>query len=375
MLGLGHGLTNLSFLSTSDGVVPTNTVAPVISGTPFFGNTLTSTTGTWTSDSVITYSYQWTIDNIDIPGATSNSYILVNNDRGKVMRCKVRATDADGTSSYVDSNSLREGSLALDFLSVSSSAAYSVRKLRYSYLGNAIRVRRSSDNAETDIGFVNGTLDTTTLLTFCGVGSGFVTTWYDQSGNGKNALQTTAARQSRIVNLGAIDTFSDKPSVYFSYGSGVNALVVNINDTVAKFWTISTVLKSDRSTFGGEGALPIISDSTTSRFGIGLFNTSSVGPTMGTITGTLSGNTNDSVITGVWSNSGIIKVNGTQYGSGSLSAISIPTTHIIGARFSQDTNWLNAKMGEYILFPSELSSADVKKLEQNQGQYYGITVI
>lgn len=47
------------------------------------------------------------------------------------------------------------------------SYGYSLRKLRNSYSGSAIRVRRSYDNAETDIGFAsNGVLDTTTLQSF-----------------------------------------------------------------------------------------------------------------------------------------------------------------------------------------------------------------
>ena len=42
----------------------------------------------------------------------------------------------------------------------SAAAAYSVRKLRAAYTGNAIRVRRSSDNTEQNIGFdATGNLD------------------------------------------------------------------------------------------------------------------------------------------------------------------------------------------------------------------------
>jgi hypothetical protein len=88
-------------------------------------------------------------------------------------------------------NAARRG--VLDSLSVSGAAAYSLRKLRTAYTGNAIRVRRSSDSAETNIGFgSDGNLNTTALLAHCGSGDGFVTTWYDQSGNGRNATQTTA---------------------------------------------------------------------------------------------------------------------------------------------------------------------------------------
>ena len=91
----------------TDGNVPINVVAPAISGTALVGNTLTSTTGTWTSDTgVIGYLYQWTRDGVNISGATNSTYTLVNADLNKSIICKVAATDTDGTSAYVNSNSL-----------------------------------------------------------------------------------------------------------------------------------------------------------------------------------------------------------------------------------------------------------------------------
>ena len=126
----------------------------------------------------------------------------------------------------------------------SAAAAYSLRLLRSAYTGNAIRVRRSSDNTEQDIGFMgSGELDTSSLTSFCGSGNGFVTTWYDQSGNARNATQTTAANQPQIVSSGSVLSQNSKPSVYFqdntdrlfclSSGSSVNNTMV----TVSKFNT------------------------------------------------------------------------------------------------------------------------------------------
>lgn len=96
-----------------------------------------------------------------------------------------------------------------------ATAAYSLRKLRSAYSGNCIRVRRSSDNTEQDFGFVANVLDTASLLTFCGAGNGFVTTWYDQSGSGNNVTQSTAANQPQIVSSGAILTTNGKNSIKF----------------------------------------------------------------------------------------------------------------------------------------------------------------
>jgi hypothetical protein len=95
-------------------------------------------------------------------------------------------------------------------------AAYSLRRISSTYYdGVVIRVRRSSDNAEQDIGFVGDTLDTASLLSFTGAESAFVTRWYDQSGNQNHALQTTAGNQPRIINSGSLDTVNGKPALYF----------------------------------------------------------------------------------------------------------------------------------------------------------------
>jgi len=87
----------------------------------------------------------------------------------------------------------------------SAAAAYSVRLLKSDYAGSAIEVRRSSDNALQDIGFnANGDLDTTSLLSFVGAGDGFVSTWYDQSGNAVDLQQTTTSLQPQLISSGAL---------------------------------------------------------------------------------------------------------------------------------------------------------------------------
>jgi trimeric autotransporter adhesin len=95
-----------------------------------------------------------------------------------------------------------------------AAAAYSLRKLRNGYTGAAIRVRRSSDNTETDIGFVGNDLDTASLLSFVGAGNGFATTWYDQQGS-FNVTQSTLANQPQIVASGVTILRGGKPALKF----------------------------------------------------------------------------------------------------------------------------------------------------------------
>ena len=87
-------------------------------------------------------------------------------------------------------------------LYTTAEAGWGFRLLDSDYAGNCIKVRRSSDDAELDIGFLNGYLDETALLTFAGAGDAFVVTWYDQSGNGNHATQATPANQPQIIDDG-----------------------------------------------------------------------------------------------------------------------------------------------------------------------------
>lgn len=130
----------------------------------------------------------------------------------------------------------------LDLAPVGASVAFSLRKLRAAYSGPAIRVRRSSDGAEANIGFAADAtgIDTAALLTHCEGGSGFIVTWYDQSGNGRNASNATAARQPRIVNNGVIDQLNGRAAAYFG-GGAVGLYTPNFTKPAALFVNVSGV--------------------------------------------------------------------------------------------------------------------------------------
>ena len=126
------------------------------------------------------------------------------------------------------SNVPEKYALDLAGLSRMASAAYAARRLTKYYSGAILRVRRSSDNAETDIGAVGENLDTAALLAFSGSNSAFVTTTYDQSGNANHATQATAANQPRIVNAGIIDRDFDATKASALYPTFASAAGVNI---------------------------------------------------------------------------------------------------------------------------------------------------
>jgi hypothetical protein len=99
-----------------------------------------------------------------------------------------------------------------------AAAAYSVRKLDKDYTGSCMRIRRSSDEATQDIGFdSNGDLDTAAIASFVGDAYGYVTIWYDQSGNGLNVTQSTSNAQPMIYDrvAAAVVTENGKPALNF----------------------------------------------------------------------------------------------------------------------------------------------------------------
>jgi hypothetical protein len=82
--------------------------------------------------------------------------------------------------------------------------AYSLRKLSSSST-YAVTVRRDNDNATQDIGFVGEAFDTASLTSFVGANTGYITKWYDQSGNVNDATQSDTTLQPFIVSSGSIE--------------------------------------------------------------------------------------------------------------------------------------------------------------------------
>jgi lysophospholipase L1-like esterase len=103
MLGLGLRITKGGGFSGGGGVAPVNVTAPVLSGLNMVGETLSSTTGTWSGTPPISYSYTFlsTTDFINftvIQSSASPNYVIQVADIGKSIRCNVLATNDFGTT-------------------------------------------------------------------------------------------------------------------------------------------------------------------------------------------------------------------------------------------------------------------------------------
>lgn len=131
-----------------------------------------------------------------------------------------------------------------------AAVAYSLRRLSKNYAGSAIRVRRGSDSAEQDIGFVDNELDTATLTSFIGASDGWVTTWYDQSGLGLDATQPTASVQPFIIEGGVLQLLNGKPCVRFVDGG--SSILDRLN--IPLFHTADVPYLAYFATYGLNGA-------------------------------------------------------------------------------------------------------------------------
>lgn len=141
----------------------------------------------------------------------------------------------------------------LDAYAINLAAAFSVsRKLLSSYAGSAVRIRRSSDNAESDIAFASsGWLDVGAANTFIGGGTGYIVTCYDQSGNGRDITNPTAAQQPIWVTLSngiAAARFS-------SAGHRLQAATFTLAQPYSRLHTtVSGIQASGRALFDGGAA-------------------------------------------------------------------------------------------------------------------------
>jgi len=132
-----------------------------------------------------------------------------------------------------------------------ATAAYSLRQLTTGYTGSAVRVREDGTNSETDIGFdSDGNLDILALAEHCAGNNGFVTTWYDQSGEGNDAAQVTTTSQPKIYDASnGVNVENNKPCLYFN---GVNSKL-SIGTTIEanpSNYTFSFVYKAYNTSVG-----------------------------------------------------------------------------------------------------------------------------
>ncbi|RKS93959.1 hypothetical protein BC952_1818 [Flavobacterium limicola] len=272
-----------------------------------------------------------------------------------------------------------------------AAGAYSLRKLSSSYLDSAIQVRRSTDNTTQNIGFdSNGNLDANSLTSFVGSGDGFLTIWYDQSGNGNNAIQNALLNQPKIITTGVIERSNGFPTIIFS-GSQflvVNSTVFNNDLTGCLVYNASSFNNRSglaRSWFTMNGIFGSEQPGGTTDFAYGIYNnkfTAGNGPSDNSIAGNTTVNDN-SIRLHSWTRNRItgqinLYANGAIDGTANLNTgtFSAVTSVAIGANqtFTGGQVFYNGNVSELILFPTVLTNPR-QTIEYKQGLYYSVCTL
>lgn len=252
--------------------------------------------------------------------------------------------------------------------------AYSFRELDSTYVGNAINIRRSSDNTNSDIGFLEtGILDTVTMNTFCAGTDCFVEIWYDQSGNGYDASQTTDANQPQIVFSGVILRKNGQIAADFD-GTNDGLNITMTVDTIKDFSLFSVIEKT--STSDTHMSLGVKTDGFLHAYwsdGNVYTNFGAVGGNIRWASTTTSGQTLYSTFRDVITPT----LDTYQDGSGTALTKNLGTTSTsneqldgIGKR-TTSASYGNGTIQEIILYNS-LKTSDKTGIETNINDYYGI---
>lgn len=257
LVGPAVGVPRSSGIFGSSGVAAAPTVSSISPNTgTTAGGTAVTITGTNLTGATLVAIGGVACTSVVVVGPTSITAVTGANSAA-TDNVSVTTPGGTGTGTGLFTYQTPASSI-LDGLATAPTAAYSsIRLLRTAYAGAALRVRRSTDNTEQDIGFVSGLLDTASMLTFCAGGNGFITKLYDQMGNtARNQVQATQANQPQIVSAGTvITTINSNPSMQYNgtsqYLLGTGALSTYVT---AGAYTIMTL---SRPTAGGPDTTPL----------------------------------------------------------------------------------------------------------------------
>jgi hypothetical protein len=312
----------------------------------------------------------------------AKTQLTIQTDVGTTRFSNLNFTASNG---IVDSSAVIVNSIAFTTIQLlldqypNAGFAYSYRLIRELYSGNSIKVR--TGGSELDIGYNLGVLNTSSLLTFTGSGDGFLPVEYDQSLNGNNLTQTTAANQLKIVDAGSLITSNSLPASQGSSSGGSVSSSIAFS-TMSEFWffeaidiidnTSTQVLyESSVSISSGVGAFLIfitagelyIANRITGSSG--MTNRYSIGTGRQLITIRMIAGVERSLYTEVWINDTQVSISNS---SGSGTSIFTDQVLYRNARAGVSLGF-NGKRQESIFYPS-VQSANRVGIQTNIKNYY-----
>jgi len=255
-----------------------------------------------------------------------------------------------------------------------AAAAYSLRRINSSYQGSAVLVQTTNNTKEpVYIGFdSNNDLDTVSLAAYGGSEEVVVAGWLDQSGNGNDAIQNSAASRPVIYR----DSTATTPGVVLENGNPA----VEFDGSDDNFTsTISNITQSfDVYTVHNFNTTPAATErlydsDNGGRITRGSNGTSDNFAFAGTVLSWSPQQTGQVQETTVYNGvASLVRVNGTQTASGDAGTSSTGTDLVIGADRTASTHFIDGQIQELIIFDNSKSATDRTDIEENIGGYYDI---
>ncbi len=259
------------------------------------------------------------------------------------------------------------------------SFAYSLRLLDDSYTGPIVNLRRSSDNATRDFYSVdNDIIDITGITNWGGASTLYVTTWYDQSTAGRNAIQTNVALQPQLILTNPIFPEIDFDGIddYLRVNNG------NIQDVTnaGKEGSVFVILKATRKSQISFGVLSG-SNRWSAHLNWGNDNAyfdpgNCCNPNRDFFNNTFI-NTSAMYTLIAGSNSILARRNNTEVLSGAIASTRCTLTYdfLIGAGSSGNTTatgYSNSSFTEMIMFNTNVPENIYSSIEDNQLNFWGL---
>jgi len=295
---------------------------------------------------------------------------------------------------------------ALDALGTGLESAWSAaRRLRSAYnrLDPIIRVRRSSDNSESDFAGLGtkGEVDLAAVAAFCGAGDGQLTKIYDQSGNGRDFAQSSTTIQPIVCESGTALTeggrlapkyvavtahkmeVASSTSFYpFLHTTGGSVFVVSkASDTAA----VKAILVTNNGGTANDGFLLTRDAServlwqstrlTGPASGSSVFDTSTNGSTSHSILAITVDPDNATAANRLfgWEN-GTALTGFVNAQTGTPNSVASSTFNLRMGDYNTLSSPFDGSIQEVVIFSNVVSTADRQALQTNQGSFYGITV-
>jgi hypothetical protein len=199
-------------------------------------------------------------------------------------------------------------------------------------------------------------------------GDGYVTTWYDQSGNTNDRINTTAAQQPQIVSKASVITSSGKPTMFFD---GSNDNFINQNPVLSGISTTIFSVFQINSAYSTANEYPIFGATSPygTRFSILNNKYFVIDNTVNTgVSSTSNIYTGTNVATTLFSTTDKMRVNGAEVLSGSAGNAG-SYSNLIGKSYLGKVWYGN--MSEIVIYTSDKTS-DFNAIESNINTYYTI---